>query len=235
MTSPIFSNFAKSTNPLLVRTEENITAGITNIPLTKPAKIFFNCDNENDYYSALYLMEQYDLPVETRFTRVTGKYFIQTIEEIDSATIKQIWRNFKSYRPKFNSDWRYLFWELDNQEPKEFEIVLQTFRYLSLPVYVHKTMRGWHFLSVKPITKQIFRWAIQQLRHTNEDYPPITLRIKPNKYVNEQAIFNEGFIMSEKFHSDTKYLRDWIIAKDYDKIGQQYQLVWYRIDKVILK
>lgn len=213
----------------LVRTEEKITAGISNIPLTKSAKIFFNSDSDTAF-KIINILDSYGISYEMLKTP-NDKIHIISLYEIDAKTIKSIYRNWRLLRPKLYSSWRYLFWEIDTQDNDMMERVLDVYQFYNLPVYVHKTMRGYHFLSVKPIPLDIFAQAIKQLRDTNPAYPPITLRIKHNKYIGEDKVFNEGFIVSEKFHSDTKALRDMIVSQNFDKIAQYYMIVWYEIDK----
>lgn len=211
----------------LTRTNEVMTAGITNIPLTYPAKIFFNCETESHFMESRYILQRYGLSYEERYNKANGHYFLQTTNEIESVTLKQIWRNFKSLRPKFNSRWRYFYWELDSLD--NFEVIVDVYKYLRLPVYAHRSMRGWHFISIKPISMDLFQWAVDKVRWTNEDYPPITLRIKPNKYIGEPEVFNDGLILSETNHSDTTQLVKWIKEQNFVRISEGYQLVWYSL------
>ena len=213
----------------LQRTKEELTCGITNIPLTKPAKVWFN---ERDNISLIYEMFE-SLKIE--FIRTDNPhsgftYFISK-EELPSSTIKLIWRKFKSLHPKFVSKWRYMHWEIDEHSEELLTEVMAIYSRLGLPVYVHKTMRGYHFICVKPIEESLWQYSVNTLRKTNISYPPITLRINPNKYVGEEEIFNQGFTVMYKHHSDTKQIRDLIINKNYQKIGEMYQLVWYPIDR----
>jgi len=217
MTTPIFSP---------TRTEEKLTCGITNIPLTVASRVNFQCDI-NDVDNIYNIYESFDIKFSRMDNRFLGISLFTSLLPVESKIIKQIWRNFKTFRPRFISDYKYLYWEVDTHDNTIFETVIDVYRFLQLPVYIHKTMQGFHFICVKPIEKERWQFAIQQLRHTNDKYPPITLRIKPNKYVNEEKIFNDGFIMSEKYHADTKQLRDWIVSQNFNKIGEYYQLVWY--------
>lgn len=216
-------------NIFLTRTKEQLTCGITNIPLTKPSIVWFR---ERDNISLVYEMfESLKIPFIRSDNNYLGDSYFASKEELDSKTIKLIWRNFKSLHPKFTSNWRYLFWEIDEHSEELMTEVISLYNYLKLPVYIHKTMRGYHFICVKPIEESVWQLAVNRLRKTNISYPPITLRINPNKYIGEDKIFNEGFVIADKPHSDTKQIRDWIINKNYERIGQQYQLVYYPIDK----
>jgi|SRR6185503_12351493 len=215
----------------LQRTKEEMTCGIVNIPLTKPAQVYFRVKYD-DYKNTVYnIFESLNIP----FYRVDNPYTESSMftsnDKLDSKTLKLIFRNYRTLRPKLISDWRYLFWEIDNHEQNNLAFVLSIYQQLELPVYVHKTMRGYHFFSIKPILEIQWNNAITALRNTNTSYPPITLRINPNKYVGEYEIFRDGFVVMPKQHSDTLQLRTWIESCAFSKIQEQYMLVWYNIDK----
>lgn len=214
----------------LIRTKESITCGITNIPLTKPSKVYFMVE-ESDVNKVYDMFESLDIHFFREDNNYNKKVYFNSMVELDTRIMKLIWRNYKSLHPKFASSWRYLFWEIDDTDNDTLTSVLEVYKYLKLPVYVHRSMRGYHFLSVKPIEESLWKFATDRLRNTNEKYPPITLRINPNKYIDEDKIFYEGFVMGNE-HSDTKQLRNWIISKDFNKIGEKYQLVYYHIDKI---
>lgn len=216
----------------LQRTREQLTAGIVNVPLSKPAKLFFI--SEIDKVIDIYLcLESFGISFSRTDNIFTNKSFFISNEMIEPVILRQVFRNFRQLRPKIQSDFRYLFWELDDKSSVNMDMVLAIYRFLQLPVYIHETMRGYHFISIKPIPKDIWQWAIKKLHDTNPSFPRITLRIKPNKYVDEEKIFYKGFIMSEKLHTDTKQLRDMIVAQNFDKLQQLYQIVWYPLDTVI--
>ena len=227
----------------LVRTKEVMTAGITNIPLTLPAYIFFNADNKETYRACQEVFDIMRLPYESHYVKATENYHIRTIDKIPPSIMRQIWRNFKTLHPKYDTEYRYLFWELDSRKQEYLDAVINVYSYLNLPVYVHKSAKGYHFLSVKPISRDVMVWAIEGInynifnmrgiRYTNDTYPPITLRIKPNKYVGEEIEFHEGFIMSSAYHRDTHDLQKLIVAQDFIKLGEKYQLVWYSLDKKV--
>ena len=217
----------------LVRTKENLTCGIVNIPMTYPAKVYFTPDNTYEYLETIYsIFESMKIPFHREDNAYTQTTTLISDIEIESNKIKTIYKNFRTHRPKLLSNWRYLFWEIDNQDMNNVKSVLEVYSSLHLPVYVHKTLRGYHFLSVKPIQEHIWNNAIKNLRYSNETYPPITLRINPNKYIGESDVFYEGFIQSEVYHYDTMRLRDLIRMKKWERIQESYILVWYNIDKV---
>ena len=217
----------------LIRTKENLTCGIVNIPMTYPAKIYFTPSNTYEYLETIYsIFESMKIPFHREDNFYTDTTSIISDIEIEPSKIKTIFKNFRTHRPKLISNWRYLFWEIDTTDKEVLSFVLSVYRDLHLPVYAHRSLRGYHFLSVKPIQEPIWNNAITQLRKTNDTYPPITLRINPNKYESEKEIFYEGFIQSEVYHYDTKRLRYLIRMKKWERIQEQYILVWYNIDKV---
>lgn len=213
----------------LERTKDKLTCGITNIPLSKPAKVYFISKDNNE--RAIYDMFE---SMRIQFTRqdneFTGNSIFTSNNELESKQIKMIFRNFRTLRPKLDTGWRYLFWEIDTIDRVIELKVLNVYFNLGLPVYYHRSMRGFHFLSVKPILAQVFEKAIKELRETNDRYPPITLRINPNKYKDEELVFYNGDIQYYTKHSDTIQLKNWIENKDWIKIGQHYQIVWYKAD-----
>lgn len=211
--------------------EPNLTCGISNIPLERPAKLSFKVelDKQNVIDQIVKLLEIHNIEYERTDFHYTNKIRLKSLEEVESKILKQIWQNHKTLRPHFITTYRYLFFEIDNKEPANIESILSVYRFLKLPVYCHETMRGYHFLSVRPVEFHVWNMAISQLQGYNPAYPPITLRINPNKYAGEEEYFSKDRIISEHYHSDTHYLRKWIQEKNWVKIGQQYVLVWYSL------
>jgi hypothetical protein len=216
-----------------IRTKENLTCGIVNVPLTYPSRIFFvhNIEDKDIIEQTYAMLEYYNIAFERSDIIMTNKCHIKSIGQVDPKILKTIWRNFKLLRPKFDSDHRYPFWEIDTKDFEVVEQVLSHYQFLRLPVYVHESMMGYHFVCIKPILKEKYSWFIRQVRHTNLKYPPITLRIKPNKYVMEENTFFKGNIIYDTNHSDTERLKHWIETQNFIKIGENYMLVWYQFDK----
>jgi hypothetical protein len=216
----------------LQRTRELVTCGITNIPLTKPARLFFIVKEKIQADIDIIYSIYDNLKVDFSRTDIphTGNIRFISTEEVPSDKLKMVWNNFKSLHPKFDTKWKYLLWELDELNNEYFEEIVGYYGYLELPLYVHRTMRGWHFISIKPITNEVWRDTCNALQYTNPDFPRITLRIKPNKYINEERIFNQGYCIMEKYHYDTNHLRNLIISGNYEVLGQKYQLVYYPFD-----
>lgn len=223
----------------LERTNDVMTAGITNIPLTKPAFVYFICDmqDENKINQVYDIFALTKTPFHREDNTYVQKVYLTSDYEVSVPMVKAIWRNFKSLKPKIKSDWRYLFWEIDNQNDSSLEEIVTLYKYLKLPVYIHKTMRGYHFLSVKPIPERLWNYAISKIRKTNPDYPPVTLRIQANKYMGEMNMFKDGYIIDVlspfsktgqmQKHYDTYKLREWIEGFNLQQLQQQYIIVFY--------
>lgn len=213
----------------LIRTSDVETCGITNIPLTKPARLFFVC-NTTDGYDINKIYSVYE-SLHCEFTRHdlihSGKTRFISKLELESKDLKMVWRNWKSLYPKFETQWRYFFWELDGASVNEKDNIIEIYKSLRLPVYVHKTMGGYHFLSVKPIPLTTFQDIVSQVRKTNVSFPAITLRIMSNKYIDELEIFNDGYIISDVLHNDTFELRNCIYHQNIEPLLQKYQIVYY--------
>jgi hypothetical protein len=207
-----------------------LTAGICNIPLTLPAIPYFISNEDKRTVEIERMFNAFNIKY-TKLITANNKTHIAGKEKIQSSIIKQIFHNFRTLKPRLISEHRYLFWEIDNQEEQSLHEVLALYRTLELPVYVHKSYRGYHSLSVKPIEKQVWNWAIQLLRRTNLRFPPVTLRVLANKYPNELDYFKEGFCIypDNNIHKDTAYLRKFIENQDVISLEHYYMIVFYRL------
>jgi hypothetical protein len=214
--------------------EDNValTAGICNIPLTLPAIPYFISDNDNKNLEIEKMFSSFQIGF-TRQRTPSGKTHISSLDKVESRIINQIFRNFRTLKPRLISEYRYLFWEIDNQEEQILNRVMSLYRVLRLPVYIHKSFRGYHFLSVKPIEKTIWNYAIQHLRDTNPRFPPVTLRILANKYPNEIEYYKQGFCYypDDKIHKDTEYLKKFIENQDVLSLENYYMIVFYPLPK----
>jgi hypothetical protein len=209
-----------------------LTAGICNIPLTIPAIPYFISDSDNTTSEIEKVLRSFNIGYVKNKT-ASGRINIMGTHKIEAKIIKQIFRNFRTLKPRLISEWRYLFWEVDNQDQQYIDTVMNIYMYLKLPVYVHKSYRGFHFLSVKPIEKTTWDWAIQQLRKTNPRFPPVTLRVLANKHPNELDCYIQGFCYhpDNKTHRDTEYLKKFIEQQDIQSLEHYYMIVFYPLPK----
>lgn len=208
-------------------TVKTFTAGIVNIPLTKPAKLFFISKGMELRDKVITVMNSNSISFIENWRGDVSH--IISINELESSKLKMIWRNWKSIRPKFQSNYRYFFYEIDTKDQTVLEAVTKVYCDAGLPVYIHETLHGFHFISVKPITKEQFKLAVSVVRHYNPKYPPITLRIVPNKHIDEPKIFSNGWIVAEKYHYDTRRLEHLIRTQNIDQLSQDYIVVNYEI------
>lgn len=130
--------------------------------------------------------------------------------------------------PKLDSSSRYLFFEIDELNQSSFDEVMNLYKEFHLPVYVHRSMRGFHFLSVQPIAKELYQNLIKRIKHLNPKCPHVTIRIEPNKWQGEKHVWCDGAIISETFNKDLANLREWMIRGRYDKLRANYRIVKYR-------
>ncbi len=100
-------------------------------------------------------------------------------------------------------DPRTLFFEID--DPKDFDIVQQFYQEWALDYITHKTgSGGYHFLSPTMMTIQAWKDKMFELRGINPKCPMTTLRMKPNKYPNEDLLwynFQQEKFDNEKFNN----------------------------------
>lgn len=211
---------------MLERTNEIFTAGLTNTPLTKSAILFFRTENINSISQYTQLFQS--LNISYHVENINGKYEILSNAEIETKIIKMVFRNYRSYKPKLHSQWKYLLWENDDYNIHNLNYVIKIYEKLDLPLYYHRTGNGYHFFSVKPIPKTDWQMVIPLLRDLNKKYPPVTLRIKANKYHGELEYFKDGKIIYNAIHSDTNVLKQCIDNQDITKLSQYYWIVYYK-------
>lgn len=210
------------------RTNATMTAGIVNIPLTKPAKLFFTTQDTIELANIALVLERNGIEFAEHTTGQT--FHIESTKELTADIIKRIYFNHKNLKPHIQTDWRYLFWETDTRDNETLVYVKDVYVELGLPVYIHESMRGYHFISVKPIEKAIWKTAVEKLRKTNLDFPPITLRVLANKWVNEKEAFKVGVIIAKAYHADTERIMTAIEQQNIAYLERHYMTVWYPID-----
>lgn len=90
------------------------------------------------------------------------------------------------------SDYRLFFFELDgmlSEISQDVETVIRLYIKNHLDVLVHRTKKGFHFISPTVITKRTWKHMMDEVRHLNPKCPMTTLRWKPNKYPNEDGVW----------------------------------------------
>lgn len=100
-----------------------------------------------------------------------------------------------------NRDKRFCFFELDEVGNRDHFIrVLKAYSDMYLDVLVHRTGRGWHFLSPTVVTLQKWQEFHSRLKDLNKKCPMTTLRTEANKYPDEHTVW--GIAMAEFYGDD---------------------------------
>ena len=105
-----------------------------------------------------------------------------------------------------DSKLKVLFFELDKEQIISFNEVEQTFIKKELDYFIHKTgSGGFHFLSPTLMSAGRWHYIIQEIKNINKKCPMNTLRVKPNKYHEEDyfwyQIYDEAYFDNQKINS----------------------------------
>lgn len=179
------------------------------------------------------LSMQSEQPIRTKEHFTVGLVNLPIVLGKDGRPIKYF--DTKKQRDKYEAvpDMRYPFFELDTLEEKIFKIIIRAYAELKLPVYVHRTMRGYHFISIVAIHKDCYADWIKPLMKYNPKCPMVTLRIKPNKWLNEKDVFKQGAIFdngaSEITVKETDKVKTWIERQFIGLLQMKYYVVRYRM------
>ena len=85
-----------------------------------------------------------------------------------------------------DSKLKVLFFELDKEHSEFYNVVKNVFDKYELDFFTHLTgSKGHHFLSPTLMTTGRWHYIIQEIKHINPKCPMTTLRVKPNKYYQE--------------------------------------------------
>lgn len=139
----------------------------------------------------------------------------------------------KTGREKYDvvPDMRYPLFEIDSD--KGYKIIHNAYEELRLPVYVHKTMRGYHFISLVALHKDCYSQWIKPLMKYNPKCPMVTLRIRPNKWVDEYRIFFNGAIHTngagDMAISQLEEFKGLFEKCNYNALREKYYIVNYRM------
>lgn len=219
---------------LLQRTNSIFTKGIVNVPLTTPAEMIFLCDSIERQNLVTYILGKMNIEYNMKPHPLRkGEVKIRTTREIQITEQKALFHFLaelkKERRIKRVTAWRYPMFETDDKTKEHFDIMLEHYKVWNIPVYYHESMRGWHWLSVKPMHQSSYETFINEIKYINPDCPLTTIRIKPNKWIDEDKIWhNSAWWMNDK-HSDTYRLAAAMRIEDYDYLSKHYSIENYRI------
>ncbi len=91
---------------------------------------------------------------------------------------------------------RFFFFETDKPYNNEhFHRLLKLYERNQLDVLIHQTGGGGlHYLSPTLITKDLWKTLMDEVKDINTKCPMITLRTKPNKYVDESSVWYKSSV-----------------------------------------
>lgn len=112
--------------------------------------------------------------------------------------IKKVAHNAKCYRtpfPALDKSQRYLWFESDTDTPYEHYKILDYFERYDIDVYWHRTMKGYHYITLHLMPLQKYEDTINALKEEfNNGTFYYSLRIIPNKWENEESVWYVGTI-----------------------------------------
>jgi hypothetical protein len=116
---------------------------------------------------------------------------------VNPRSILRKWaHNAKCYRKPFpcvDKSFRYLWFELDSLE--NHEQVLEYFKECGVDVFWHRTMKGYHYITLHLMPVAEYDATMMQLKQVfNNATFFYSLRIVPNKWVNEVGVWYNGGI-----------------------------------------
>lgn len=161
-----------------------------------------------------------------RFT--TGIVNLPTIKDKDGHTVMWDKNNNGRLVPKGDPTRRYLFFELDIKDKQTFDYVISVYQSNGLSVYWRESGKGYHFISLDPLPVDKWKLLVSILRPYNLNYPPITIRIKPNKYVNEAELWKNYDVYGND--SNLKLFATWVRQQRLGLIAKYYFVVRYPFD-----
>lgn len=217
----------------LQRTNDDFTTGIVNIPLDTPAFVYFVVDVPEEKFWAQELLSyqgiEYEYLPKKKHNIIISKNVVHRdyIKHMKDMNTHELTIKTKVVD-------RYLFFELDNKDPQQIDTVLAVYKMNNIPVYYHETMRGYHFMSVKPIREELYHKLLSQIKPLNVLCPHVTLRIKPNKWVGEREVFKSGHVWESPhiedipFNEATRELARWMEFQHIGLIKKKYFVVHYR-------
>lgn len=129
---------------------------------------------------------------------------------------------------------RFLLFELDSIQSELLMKVHDVYSKYEIPYLAHRSMRGWHFISVKPISKELYWQAVREIKPLNPECPLITIRVKPNKWRGEPELFKHVILepLNYASHVDDNLFEFYKMLK-YQQLGlmaMKYKIVRYAID-----
>ena len=131
---------------------------------------------------------------------------------------------------------RFCFFEIDLADQHYGDAVLAQYRLFKLDVLWHRTGNGRHFLSPTCVSKEIWKAFMEPLKHINPKCPMTTLRIKPNKYPNEEQIwYNYAYFTNRNLSRNSqemcRLLNRLFHTSFLGNVQTELKFVWYPLPK----
>ena len=115
-----------------------------------------------------------------------------------------------------DSKLKVLFFELDKEHNEYYEQVTKVFMKNELDHFVHLTgSQGHHFLSPTLMSAGRWHYIIQEIKQINPKCPMTTLRVKPNKYYQEDYFWYQ--IIDER-HFDNKKINSLQMCNYFNRL-----------------
>jgi len=116
------------------------------------------------------------------------------------SILRKVAHNAKCYTRPFqcvDKRYRYLWFELDSLDGQAQDSILRFFQYKKIDVYFHRTMKGYHYITMHMMPLLEYNALINEMKEQfNNGTFYYSLRIIPNKWINESSVWYNGFIIN---------------------------------------
>ena len=134
---------------------------------------------------------------------------------------------------------KLFFFEVDTKDINQISYILDIYKHNHLTVLYHQTQMGYHFLSPTLIDLRRWQQIHKSLLFLNKKCPMITMRVKGNKYPNEESLFyryqvKEYCSPSENVKSICLFLNKIFGSELQGTLEGELQTVTYRPHKELL-
>lgn len=142
---------------------------------------------------------------------------------------RKVAHNAKCYKKPYyalDKSKRYLWFEQDTTN-REFHLkVLAFYKGLGIDVFWHETMKGFHYVTLALISRAEHEFLVNRLKvEFNNGSFYYSLRIVPNKWVDENKVWYHGYVVDNGsgHFNKLQYVKS--------AMNQPYQHVWNQLPK----
>lgn len=135
--------------------------------------------------------------------------------------IRKVAHNARCYsRPYYalNKKERYLWFESDSLDIEYHTSLLRYFESAGIDVFWHRTMKGYHYITLHSLTRVVYELLIQTLKQKfNNGTFYYSLRIVPNKWVGEKDVWKIGEVIDNGsgHFNKLRYVQEAMLKKYY--------------------